>query len=72
MQTNSGSLVATIMTLILTANGGFFKFRKGTEVVKEGILSGLLSAAYQNGNIGPLCSITIFFHFDLDLTIQLW
>ena len=28
----------------------FFNFRKGTEGMKEGILSGLFSAAYQNGD----------------------
>ena len=39
----------------------FFYFRWGTEVLKEGIWSGLFSAAYQNDDqyydIGPLCHI---------------
>ena len=40
-----------------------FKFRKCTEVLKEGIWSGLFSAAYQNGDqyydAGPLCPIIL-------------
>ena len=38
-----------------------FNFHKGTEVLKEGIRSGLFSVAYQNGDqycdVGPLCPI---------------
>ena len=39
----------------------FFNFRKSTEVLQEGILFGLFSAPYQNGDqycdVGPLCPI---------------
>ena len=63
MQTNSWSLVAIIMTKIFTATGSFFNFRKGTQVLKEGICSGLFSAAYQNSDqyydIGPLWPIEL-------------
>ena len=41
---------------------GVFNFRKGTEVLKEEISSGLFSAAYQIGDqyydVGPLCPIS--------------
>ena len=37
MQPNSRSLVAMIKSYLLTADGGFFNFRKYTEILKEGI-----------------------------------
>ena len=57
MQKNTWSLGATtIMTQILTANGGFL-----IKAQKYGILSSLFSAAYKNGDQyydgGPPCPI---------------
>ena len=53
-----GSLVYDLNT---DSKRRLFNFCKCTEVVKEGIISGLFSAAYPNGDhyydVGPLCPI---------------
>ena len=62
MQTNSRIARCHDHDLNTDRKRRLFMFRKGTEVLNEVIRSGLLSAAYQNGDqhydVGPLCSIS--------------